>query len=68
MADNPLWTCDYCGGRRGLLGKLGGRVHLQCRSCGAQVSFSAMDELVQAEEESARRHHEEALQLQTTHH
>lgn len=68
MAVNSLWTCDYCGGRRGLFGKLGGRVHLQCFSCGMQTSFDRMDELVQEEEESARRHHEEALQLQTTHH
>lgn len=39
--------CDFCGGLLVVLGQLGNRVHLRCRSCGIDCS---MNEAAYAEE------------------
>lgn len=35
--------CNVCGGETGALGTLGRRVHLLCRDCGAQSSYTVTE-------------------------
>ena len=36
--------CSACGGQGEILGVLGRRVHLRCRNCGIDFSYTASDD------------------------
>lgn len=61
-----IWTCERCGGRRRLIGRHSGKVHMTCSTCSTSIEFSSMDAAVQAERLANENQRELALALVVT--